>query len=142
LYKLSGGSSQPIASSVSNLESARITNTGTSTTTTTTTTITTINNTSAPSTTTPQESPNLTQTVSSVTPPTNRTFYLENTEISTINQTKLGIPPDVFSLTQITAKEGDTVIINFYDLEELGGDRHSFTLLDGPYNIDKDKMQL
>ena len=35
--------------------------------------------------TTPQESGNLTQTISSLTPPTNRTFYLENTEISKIN---------------------------------------------------------
>jgi|ERR687892_1070020 plastocyanin len=88
--------------------------------------------------TTPQESGNLTQTISSLTPPTNRTFYLENTEISKINQTKLGIPPDVFDLTQLTAKNGDTVIINFYNLEDLvGGDNHSFTLLDGSYNIDK-----
>ena len=72
-----------------------------------------------------------------MTPPSNRTFYLENTEISTINQTKSDIPPDVFSLTQLTAKKGDTVIINFYNLEDLGGDNHSFTLIDGPYNIDK-----
>jgi hypothetical protein len=72
-----------------------------------------------------------------LTPPSNRTVYLENTEVSTINQTKLDIPPDVFSLTQITAKKGDTVIINFYDLEDLGGDNHSFTLIDGSYNIDK-----
>ena len=72
-----------------------------------------------------------------MTPSSNRTFYLENTEISTINQTKLDIPPDVFSLTQITAKKGDTVIINFYNLEDLGGDNHSFTLIDGSYNIDK-----
>jgi plastocyanin len=49
----------------------------------------------------------------------------------------LDIPPDVFSLTQITAKKGDTVIINFYNLEDLGGDNHSFTLIDGSYNIDK-----
>jgi hypothetical protein len=119
------GFSQPIAS---NIESAH-TNTGTTTTTTTT-------NSSAPTTTT-EESGDLTQTISSLTPPSNRTVYLENTEISTINQTKLDIPPDVFSLTQITAKKGDTVIINFYDLEDLGGDNHSFTLIDGSYNIDK-----
>ena len=72
------GSSQPITS---NIESARITNTGTTTTTTTTTTITT--NSSAPTTTT-EESGDSTQTISSLTPPSNRTFYLENTEISTI----------------------------------------------------------
>jgi hypothetical protein len=84
------GSSQPITS---NNESARITNTGTTTTTT---------NSSVPTTTT-EESGDLTQTISSLTPPRSRTFYLENTEISTINQTKLDIPPDVFSLTQITA---------------------------------------
>jgi plastocyanin len=126
------GSSQPITS---NNESARITNTGTTTTTTTTITTTTTNS-SVPTTTT-EESGDLTQTISSLTPPRSRTFYLENTEISTINQTKLDIPPDVFSLTQITAKKGDTVSINFYDLEDLGRDNHSFTLIGGSYNIDK-----
>ena len=123
------GSSQPVTSKVSNFESARITNTGTSTRTT---------NTSTPTTTIPQGSGNLTQTVSSVTSPTNRTFYLENLEIETMNTTKFGIPSDVFSLTQIAAKQGDTVTIHFYNLQKLGTSKHSFILHDGSYNIDEE----
>lgn len=70
--------------------------------------------------------------------PTNRTFYLENSEIDDLNQTKLGIPPDVFSLPQMAVEQGDNAIIHFYNLEDLGGDNHSFTLIDGPYNINKE----
>jgi plastocyanin len=131
-FSLAEGSSQPIASNGSNFESARITNTGISTTTTTN------NNTSSPTTTTRQESGNLTQTVSSVAPPTNRTFYLENLEIETINTTKFGIPSDVFSLTQIAARQGDTVTINFYNLQKPGTSKHSFIIHDGSYNIDRE----
>ena len=123
--------SPPTTSNATNDGSTGTANTGTTTTTTT------ANNNSGTPATPPQESGNLAQTFSSLGSPTNRTFYLENSEISTINQTKLGIPPDVFSLTQITAVKGDNVIINFYDLEDLGGDNHSFTLIDGSYNIDK-----
>jgi plastocyanin len=89
-------------------------------------------------TTTPQESGASTKSISSVVDPTNRTFYLENSAISDLNETKLGIPPDVFSLPQMTVEQGDNAIIHFYNLEDLGGDRHSFTLVDGPYNINKE----
>jgi plastocyanin len=127
LFLSAEGSSQPITSKVSNFESAGITNSGTTTT-----------NTSTPTTTTtPQQSGNLTQTVSSVASPTNRTFYLENLEIEAMPK-KFGIPSDVFSLTQIAAKQGDTVTINFYNLEQSGGSQHSFVLHNGPYNVDQE----
>jgi hypothetical protein len=45
--------------------------------------------------------------------PANRTFYLENSAIPNLNQTKLGIPPDVFSLPQMTLEQGDNAIIHF-----------------------------
>lgn len=79
-----------------------------------------------------------TKSVSSVADSTNRTFYLENSAISDLNETKLGIPPDIFSLSQMTVEQGDNAIIHFYNLEDLGGDEHSFTLIDGPYNINKE----
>lgn len=78
------------------------------------------------------------KSISSIAGSTNRTFYLENSAISNLNQTKLGIPPDVFSLPQMAVEEGDNAIIHFYNLEDLGGDEHSFTLIDGPYNINKE----
>jgi plastocyanin len=76
--------------------------------------------------------------VSSVAGSTNKTFYLENSAISGLNETKLGIPPDIFSLPQMTVEQGDNVIIHFYNLEDPGGDEHSFTLVEGPYNINKE----
>jgi len=85
-----------------------------------------------------QESSVSTKSISSVADPTNRTFYLENSAISNLNQTKLGIPPDVFSLPIMVAEQGDNAIVHFYNLEDLGGDNHSFTLIDGQYNINKE----
>ena len=76
--------------------------------------------------------------VSSVADSTNRTFYLENSAISGLNETKLGIPPDIFSLPQMTVEQGDNVIIHFYNLEDPDGDEHSFTLVDGQYNINRE----
>lgn len=49
--------------------------------------------------------------VTSVADSTNRTFYLENSAISDLNETKLGIPPDIFSLSQMTVEQGDNAII-------------------------------
>ena len=41
-------------------------------------------------------------------------------------------------LPQMTVEQGDYAIIHFYNLEDLGGDEHSFTLIDGSYNINKE----
>jgi plastocyanin len=69
---------------------------------------------------------------------TNKTFYVFTSSHEDLNQTKLGIPPDSFSPSEIAVNKGDTVNIIFYNLETPpNGDRHSFTLGE-PYNIDKD----
>ncbi len=68
----------------------------------------------------------------------NKTFYVFTSSHEDLNQTKLGIPPDSFSPSEIAVNKGDTVNIIFYNLETPpNGDRHSFTLGE-PYNIDKD----
>jgi plastocyanin len=94
-------------------------------------------NTTMATATTAQES-DASKTMSSVAGSTNRTFYLENSAVSGLNETNLGIPPDIFSLPVMTVEQGDNAIIHFYNLEDPGGDRHSFTLIDGPYNINKE----
>ncbi len=63
-----------------------------------------------------------------------REFYLFSIVDESIDEEKLGIPPDQFSQTQITVRKGDTVRIHFYNLEPVETQEvHTFTILDGPY---------
>ena len=63
-----------------------------------------------------------------------REFWLFNDHVSGLNDTKVGLPADKFSIPSITVKKGDTVVIHFYNIEEKGGDNHSFTINEKPYN--------
>lgn len=64
-----------------------------------------------------------------------REFYLFNDHVNGFNDTRVGIPGDKFSISSITVKKGDIVVIHFYNIEEKGGDNHSFTMNEKPYNI-------
>lgn len=64
-----------------------------------------------------------------------REFWLFNSDIPEFNDTKLGMPHDVFSMPVISALKGDTIVIHFFNTEDAGGDHHSFTILDKPYAI-------
>ncbi len=67
-----------------------------------------------------------------------REFWLFNSEIPEFNETKMGMPHDVYSMPVIAVYKGDKVVIHFFNTEEPGGDHHSFTLFDKPYNINVD----
>lgn len=67
-------------------------------------------------------------------PPTNKIIYLFNSHIPDANETKLGIPTDLFAPSSITVNKGDTVTVHFYNTEK--GEPHTFTI-GAPYNIDK-----
>ena len=67
----------------------------------------------------------------------NRAFSLFSVEIEGVDQKKLGISGDVYSLPTIVVNKGDTVTVHFYNLEKEASERHSFTI-GGPYSIDKD----
>lgn len=67
----------------------------------------------------------------------NKTFYLVNQEIANFNETKMGFPADIYSRPVLIVNKGDNVTIHFFNIEDKGGDRHSFTLA-APYYIDKD----
>jgi len=69
--------------------------------------------------------------------PGNKTFYVFTAEVAGLNETKLGIKKDIFTLPIMVVNKGDYVTVHFYNLETVGGDRHSFTIRE-PYNIDKD----
>lgn len=64
-----------------------------------------------------------------------KTFYVFSEEMEGVNETKLGIPGDVYAPSVLAANEGDTVTIHFYNLDP--SDRHTFTMA-APYNINKD----
>jgi plastocyanin len=74
------------------------------------------------------------QAPSSSTTPTNKIIiYLFNSHIPDANETKLGIPTDLFA-PSITVKKDDTVTVHFYNTEKA--EPHTFTI-GAPYNIDK-----
>jgi len=64
-----------------------------------------------------------------------REFWLFNSDIPEFNDTKMGMPHDVFSMPVISALKGDTIVIHFFNTEDAGGDHHSFTILVKPYEI-------
>lgn len=67
---------------------------------------------------------------------TNKTFYLFTIETEGVNETKLGISGDVYSLQTMVVNKGDEVTVHFYNLEKDAGEKHSFTI-GAPYNINK-----
>lgn len=70
--------------------------------------------------------------------PATREFYLFSEVEKTIDQEKLGIPPDMFSLEEMTVRKGDRVVVHFYNLEpEESEELHSFSMF-GPYEMHND----
>jgi heme/copper-type cytochrome/quinol oxidase subunit 2 len=65
-----------------------------------------------------------------------REFYLFSTIID-FNETKAGIPHDIFSAKAIEVNQGDKVIVHFFNTEEVStGEHHTFTI--PAYNINVD----
>ncbi len=62
--------------------------------------------------------------------PQTREFYLFTDSIP-FNSTKVGVPHDIFTPNRILVNKGDTVIIRYYNLEDVPED-HTFTTGD-PY---------
>ena len=65
-------------------------------------------------------------------PHQNREFYMFTGSLP-FNETKLGIPKDLFVPDRIIANKGDTVTVHYYNLEDIPED-HSFTM-DPPYEM-------
>lgn len=64
-----------------------------------------------------------------------REFWLFDTDIPGFNETQMGMPHDVYSMPTMNVYKGDTLTIHFYNIEQPGGDNHSFTIYDKAYNI-------
>lgn len=64
-----------------------------------------------------------------------REFWMFDSEIPDLNETQMGMPHDVYSMSNISVYRGDDVVIHFFNVEPQGGDNHSFTIFDKPYDI-------
>ena len=63
-------------------------------------------------------------------------YYIFTQELLA-NESKLGVPVAIFTLTNIIVHKGDTVTIHFYNTADEPGDRHTFTM-QPPYKMDHD----
>jgi plastocyanin len=80
-------------------------------------------------------SPSTAMEVAALKPKQNE-YYIFTQELIG-NETKLGVPVAIFTLTDIIVHKGDTVTIHFYNTADEPGDRHTFTMLP-PYKMDHD----
>jgi plastocyanin len=63
-------------------------------------------------------------------------YYIFTQELEG-DESKLGVPVAVFTLTNIIVHKGDTVTIHFYNTADEAKDRHTFTM-QSPYEMNYD----
>ena len=85
---------------------------------------------------------NLTNTTKATTVPTLTTpgvkeFYLFTAEIPDVDEEKLKVAGDAFSIPTMIVNKGDNVTVHFYNVDPVTDERHSFTI-GAPYNVDAD----
>lgn len=68
--------------------------------------------------------------------PGEKTFYEFTSEIENVDENKLGVAGDAFSLKTIVVEKGDKVTVNFYNVDDVQTEKHSFTIDDYGVNID------
>jgi nitrous oxide reductase len=75
--------------------------------------------------------------IPSMSTPGQKTFYLFTSEVENVNETKLKVAGDSFSVPTLVVNKGDKVTVNFYNVDDVKTERHSFTTGD-PYKVDID----
>lgn len=68
----------------------------------------------------------------------NKTFYVFSAEVEGLDEATARIPGDIFTPPLIVVNGGDSVTVNFYNIEEETEQRHSFTIDAQPYSVDID----
>ena len=64
-------------------------------------------------------------------------FYLFTAEIPDVDEEKLKVAGDAFSIPTMIVNKGDNVTVHFYNVDRVTDERHSFTI-GAPYNVDAD----
>lgn len=75
--------------------------------------------------------------IPSMSTPGEKTFYIFTSEVENVNETKLKVAGDSYSVHTLIANKGDKVSVNFYNVDDVKTERHSFTIGD-PYKVDID----
>jgi len=76
-------------------------------------------------------------TLPSMSTPGEKTFYVFTAEVEHVDEDKLKIAGDSFSVNTLVANKGDKVTVKFYNVDDVQTERHSFTIGD-PYKVDID----
>jgi plastocyanin len=75
--------------------------------------------------------------IPSLSTPGEKAFYVFTSEIEGVDEGKLKVAGDVFSVNTLVANKGDKVIVHFYNVDPVKEERHSFTVGD-PYAVNID----
>ena len=76
-------------------------------------------------------------TIPSLSTPGEKEFYVFTSEIEGVDEEKLKVAGDVFSVNTLVANKGDKVTVHFYNVDPVKEERHSFTVGD-PYKVNID----
>jgi nitrous oxide reductase len=76
-------------------------------------------------------------TIPSLSTPDEKEFYVFTSEIEGVDEDKLKVAGDAFSVNTLVAKKGDKVTVHFYNVDPVKEERHSFTVGD-PYKVNID----
>ena len=75
--------------------------------------------------------------IPSLSTPEEKAFYVFTSEIEGVDEAKLKVAGDVFSVNTLVANKGDKVTVHFYNVDPVKEERHSFTVGD-PYAVNID----
>jgi nitrous oxide reductase len=75
--------------------------------------------------------------IPSMSTPGEKTFYIFTSEFQNVDENKLKVAGDSFSVHTLVVNKGDKVTVNFYNVDDVKTERHSFTIGD-PYKVDID----
>ena len=76
-------------------------------------------------------------TIPSLSTPGEKNFYVFTTEIEGVDEDKLKVAGDAFSVHTLVANKGDKVTVHFYNVDPVKEERHSFTI-GNPYKVNID----
>jgi len=75
--------------------------------------------------------------IPSMSTPGEKTFYVFTSEVANVDENKLNVAGDSYSVHTLVANKGDKVTVHFYNVDDVKTERHSFTIGD-PYKVDID----
>ncbi|HEY6949636.1 MAG TPA: cupredoxin domain-containing protein [Nitrososphaeraceae archaeon] len=75
--------------------------------------------------------------IPSMSTPGEKTFYIFTSEVQNVDENKLKVAGDSFSVNTLVVNKGDKVTVNFYNVDDVKTERHSFTIGD-PYKVNID----